>query len=90
MKPAMFRDTVIANLLAIAGAYCEATGKSLTTVSKDFYGRGDFFDKLKQREHTISVNRLSEMLDNFRKSWPKETPWPMTRPVFMTQKPPRR
>lgn len=86
----MFENAIVENLLAIVGAYRKATGKSLSTVSKDFYGRGDFFAKLKRGEHTIGIDRLSTMLDKFRASWPKEADWPMTRPVFMTKSPPKK
>lgn len=83
----MFRDIVIENLLAIVGAYRKATGKSLTAVSKDFYGRSDFFALLKRKEHTISVDRLSAMLDKFRDDWPEDAVWPATRSVLMTRNP---
>jgi hypothetical protein len=90
MNPGMFEDVIIENLLAIVAAYRKATGKSLTSVSKDFYGRGDFFAKLRKGDHTIGIGRLSRMIDAFRDRWPDETPWPMTRPVFMTKAPPRK
>lgn len=83
----MFRDTVVKNLILIIRAYQKATGKSLSTISKQFYGRGDFFEKLQAGEHTISVDRISSLLDQIRSAWPKDTNWPMTRPVFMTRKP---
>lgn len=82
----MFRDVIVKNLLLIVGAYQRATGKSLSTVSKQFYGRGDFLEKLKAGEHSISIDRLSDMIDQLRRQWPKDTNWPLTRPVFMTRK----
>lgn len=84
---AMFRETVVRNLLAIVGAYQKATGQSLSTISKRFYGRGDFLEKLKEGQHSISIDRLSSMLDQLRAEWPADTRWPITRPVFMTEKP---
>ena len=86
----MFKQVIIDNLLKIVAAYRAATGRSLTSVSKDFYGRGDFFDKLKDGSQTISIERLSEMLDKFRSEWPDGAVWPLTRAVFMTQKPPKK
>lgn len=83
----MFRKTVIANLFLIVGAYQKATGKSLSTISKEFYGRGDALEKMKDGNHSISIDRLSSMLEDFRKAWPKGTNWPLTRPVFMSKKP---
>lgn len=83
----MFKEQIVENLLAIVAAYRKATGKSLTTVSKDFYGRGDFFDQLKRGTHTISIDRLSSMLEKFRSEWPDGANWPLTRPIFMTKSP---
>lgn len=83
----MFKEIVVENLLAIVAAYRKATGKSLTAVSKEFYGRGDFFDQLGRGTHTISIDRLSAMLDYIRRNWPEGADWPLTRPIFMTQKP---
>jgi len=71
------------NLLAIVASYRKATGKSLTQVSKEFYGRGDFFEKLRRGEHSVSVEKLGTMLDQFREDWPADAEWPLTRPVFM-------
>jgi hypothetical protein len=86
----MFEEVIIENLLAIVAAYRKATGKSLTSVSKDFYGRGDFFVRLKKGDHTIGIGRLSTMLDKFRDQWPEGEAWPLTRPVFMTKSPQRK
>ena len=82
-----FDQTVNDNLMAIVSVYRRATGKSLTQVSKEFYGRGDFFEKFARGDHSISTKRLSEMLEKLRKEWPADTRWPLTRPVFMTQAP---
>ena len=75
------------NLLAIAAAYHKATGKSLTQVSHEFYGNGDFFAKLRRGEQSISVKKLEEMVAAFRADWPKEARWPATRPVMMGRRP---
>lgn len=83
----MFEQVIIDNLLTIVSAYRRATGKSMTSISKDFYGRGDFFAKLKQGSQTISIGRLSEMMDKFRTDWPEGTAWPLTRPVLMAKDP---
>ena len=79
----MFNDAVRDNLLALVDAYQRATGKSLTAVSKEFYGRGDFFDQFARGEHTISIARLGAMLDKFAADWPEGTEKPVLRPVFM-------
>jgi hypothetical protein len=87
VKVPMFQDTIIDNLLAIVGAYRKATGKSLTSISKEFYGRGDFFAELRKGKHTVSIDKLDAMLDNFRAKWPEDAMWPSTRTVLMTRNP---
>lgn len=82
----MFEQTVIENLLLIARAYAKATGQSLTAVGKAFYGRGDFFQKLGEREHGISITRLNEMLERFGSEWPEGAEWPLTAPVLMSRR----
>lgn len=79
----MIAKTVRDNLLAIAAAYRKATGKSLTQVSKDFYGNADFFVQLRRGEHSISVKKLDEMVEKFRQSWPPGAKWPLVRVIYM-------
>lgn len=79
----MFERIIRDNLLAIAGAYAEATGKSLTEVSKEFYGRGNFLVQLRQGRHSLSVPKLGAMLRKFRQKWPRDTKWPPYRAVLM-------
>ena len=73
------------NLFAIADAFSKATGKSLSQIGKEFYGRGDFFPQLKAGHQTITISRADEMLDKFRREWPADAKWPMTAPVLMSQ-----
>jgi hypothetical protein len=79
----MFEEAIRTNLLTIVSAYQKATGATLTTVSKRFYGRGDFLREFKAGRHTISVDRLGAMIRQFHKEWPEDAPMPTTRPIFM-------
>lgn len=83
----MIERIVRDNLIAIAAAYHKATGKSLTQVSHEFYGNGDFFGRLRRGEQSISVKKLEEMVEAFRAAWPKEARWPATRPIIMNRNP---
>lgn len=83
----MWKKTVVSNLLAIAGAYAKATGKSLTTISKDFYGRGDFLNELKRGRKSVTIDRVDEMLTDFRDRWPAGAKWPLVRAPLMNQAP---
>lgn len=92
---AMVEEIVRANLLAIVAAFCKATGRSLISVSKEFYGNRDFFAKLSSGTRlivgspsrpggfSISLRKLDMMLDKFRAEWPRGTPWPATRLIAM-------
>lgn len=73
------------NLLAIAAAYCEATGNSLAQVGKEFYGRGSFFTELRKGKRSLSIRSVADMLEKFQKQWPPEAAWPMTRTIYMGQ-----
>lgn len=80
-------QVIVANVLAIAAAYRKATGKSLTQIGKAFYGRGDFFDGLKDGSRSISVRQLDAMIAQFRAEWPEGAPWPACRVVSMGRNP---
>jgi hypothetical protein len=71
------------NVLALADAYAAATGKSLSTISKQFYGSAYFFQQLRARETSISVRRLDQMIEQFRSSWPEDVAWPIMMPILI-------
>lgn len=81
----MIERKVRDNLLAIVAAYMDATGKSLSQVSKEFYGSSDFFEKLRRGEHSITVKRLDVMIAKFRRKWPRKADWPFVSAVWMTR-----
>lgn len=75
------------NLIAIADAYQKATGESDATVSKKFYGRGDFYKKLKAGICRISTRQVDAVKAKFSAKWPPKTAWPMTRAAYMDRPP---
>ena len=77
-------DLAKQNLLAIVAAYRKATGESLSEVSRKFYGKGNFFSRLKKGAPlTLSISQLDRILNRFRKEWPENGDWPLTRAIFM-------
>ena len=82
----MFEETIRKNLLTIAEAYCRATDQTLTTFSKQFYGRGDFMRQFKAGEHTISIDRLGTMIRAIEAEWPDGAKRPAMRPIFMIRR----
>lgn len=79
----MFEKLVRDNLLAIVAAYRKATGKSLSDVSRTFYGRGGFLAQFKRGKCTLTLHSASVMLEKFRKDWPEGADWPLTHAVMM-------
>ena len=79
----MIEQVVTKNLLALADAYAKATGKSMLTIGKEFYGGSYFFTQLRAGETSISVRRLDKMLKAFRDEWPDGAKWPALMPVIM-------
>jgi hypothetical protein len=82
-----FESTVRKNLLDIVAAYQAATGKSLSDISREFYGKGDFFAKylLNKDKYRLSVRSVDRMIRKFRRRWPKKADWPFVRGIFMTR-----
>lgn len=71
------------NLLAIATVYAEATGLSLSSVSRKFHGNQAFLRDYKAGKCTVTSDKLAEMVTAFRAAWPRDTDWPVTRPIWM-------
>jgi hypothetical protein len=69
------------NLFVIAQAYAEATGLSMTTVSKKIHGNGDFFAGFLNGDLSCGVDTYYQMVNKFRARWPKGAPWPQTAPI---------
>jgi hypothetical protein len=76
------------NLLDIALAYHKATGKSLSEIGREFYGRGSFFTNLqKGKQQQLASRSIDSMLREFRKRWPEKADWPYVKAIFMTREP---
>lgn len=73
------------NLIDIAEAYRKATERSLADIGREFYGRADFFPRLKAGKRSISVRQAGRMLEKFRQKWPANADWPLVRTLFMTR-----
>lgn len=84
----MFAETIVKNLVAIAEAYAAGQGKTLSNVSKEFYGQAAFFEELRAGSRSVRLDKAAEMLDRFRADWPDEVPWPSVRAALMTRNPP--
>jgi hypothetical protein len=74
----MTEQTMRQNLFVIAQAYAEATGLSITTVSKKIHGNGDFFAGFLAGTLSCGVDTYFNLVNRFRARWPKNTPWPKT------------
>lgn len=76
------------NIRAIVAAYRAATGVTVGTVSKKFYGNADFLPLFFRREHSISIDKADAFIDAIRAAWPEEAEWPHLRAALI--EPPKR
>ena len=79
----MIEPEVRQNLLRVIDAYAKATGMTLPVISKRFYGNRAFLGEFKAGNGNITLAKVDDLLAKFRESWPKETDWPLLRPVWM-------
>lgn len=72
------------NLVVIAQTFATATKRSLTTVSKQIHGGGEFFARYAAGEVSCGIDTYFGMVEKFRDRWsdlPEKTPWPITSPM---------
>jgi len=82
----MIEQIVRENLKLIVDAYSVATNKPLSRISRRFYGNTEFLDAFFAGTHSISLNKLDELLDKLREEWPPGVVWPACRPVVMPRR----
>jgi len=70
----MERD-VITHLRALAEAYAQATGMSMTAVARAATRDGSFFANL-ETGRTTTLRRVDEIRQWFSDRWPGDLPWP--------------
>jgi hypothetical protein len=75
------------NLKAIVRAYAKATGRSIPAVSKQLYGNsnvlGEFFSGAPKCP-SMSIRKMSEILESMRDNWPEGAEWPLCRAAIMS------
>lgn len=86
----MIESALRGNLRKIVSAYREATGASMTEVSKRFYNNSAFLDGFFAGEVSVSVRKLDRMLRALVAEWPAGAEWPYCRAVIMSGPPPKR
>lgn len=67
------------DLFAIADAYASYAGVSLVTVSKKFKCATRFMTEFRDGECTVTLTKLTKILKEFSREWPKELAWPNTK-----------
>ena len=82
-------ELIRGNVLKIAAVYADATGLSLSQVSKRAYGNAEFLELSKNKGQSLSVKKLGAVLKWFRQNWPKTADWPFLPAITMQQKPPK-
>lgn len=87
----MIETVVRENVKKIVQAFAKATGRSITGISKDFYGNAEFLPLFFGGKHSVSVKKLNDMLygeNGLVTRWPEKTPWPLCR-VIVFRGPPK-
>lgn len=69
------------NLLVLAQTYADATGWSLSTVSKQIHGNQAFLANFVAGTSSTSIKTYFRMVEKFRRNWPARTAWPITQPI---------
>lgn len=77
MSEQIMRD----NLVVLAQTYATAKGLALTTVSKQIHGKQSFLGDFIAGAVSCSLKTYFLMVEKMRQGWPKDVPWPETRPV---------
>ena len=83
----MIKRVIRKNLLDIANAYRKATGQTLSAVSREFYGNSNFLSEFRAGRQSLSVDKLNDVVEQFRAQWPDNADWPWTMAVMMTRRP---
>lgn len=82
-RPASFARACRENLRAVIAAYRQATGLSLTVVSRRHYGNAGFLEAFLRGRQSISIDKYDSLLDSVRAAWPEGAPWPPTRAIVL-------
>lgn len=84
-------NQVLDNLFTVLAVYQKATGKSLSTCSREFYGKSSFFKNLKMgpppKGQSLALHTVDVILDKIRADWPKGADWPMLPTIYMSRRP---
>lgn len=85
MQPAPVAATCRTNLRLIVAAYRQATGSSLSAVSKAFYGNAGFLDSFLKGTQSMSIDKYETVVTNLRTKWPENAAWPFLRAIVIPQ-----
>lgn len=71
------------NLIAIIDAYRKATGRSMTAISRAFYGKAKHLDLFKAGTADIALEKYGAMIQAFQDKWPPGAPFPFLRSLIV-------
>lgn len=78
------------NLKILVQEYKRATGRSLSQISKRFYGNVHFLHLFFAGKQSISIDKFDEMLEGITKEWPKNARWPFLQAIVIPRPPSRK
>lgn len=79
----MIDKTARKNLLIIVGVFARAKKISLSAVSRDLYGKGNFLADFRTGRQGMSFSTMARMLRKLAEEWPAGVEWPQTEPLSM-------
>lgn len=71
------------NIRALAAAYRDATGYTITQISRRAYGNSGCLDEFVRGKQSISLRKLDEIMSWFDANWPDGAAWPRLGAVMM-------
>lgn len=72
------------NLSNLVSSYRRATGASVETISRKFYGKRAFLREFLKGKHSISIDKFDAVIAAFHSGWPKGVTWPYLRPAVIS------
>lgn len=74
------------NLLVLAKAYCNGTGRTLGSLGRQVHGDTPFFLRLEAGEGTVSARKYDDVMAWFAANWPADVKRPKIQELFAKSK----
>lgn len=69
------------NLCILIDRFLQGSGMAESYASHKLYGNSNFFAEFRRGKKSITVQKLHELVEEFRQNWPAGSDWPDLRPM---------